>query len=195
MGFVPLMLLALSLAMDAFAVATANGISAHRVRTRDALKTGVFFGFFQGAMPVLGYLLGEAVSRYIKVLGHWVAFVVLGIIGAKMIFDSIREDASGKRERRGANRPFANRQLLVMALATSIDALAVGLTLALLEVNILQAALTIGVVTFSLSSIGVLLGRLLGCAFKRGAQIAGGVVLVLIGIRILTEHLAAVCSP
>lgn len=189
MGFVPLMLLALSLSMDAFAVAIANGIAARQVRTWDALKTGLFFGFFQGAMPMLGYCLGGTVSRYMEVVNHWIAFGVLSVIGVKMMMDAIRderryEDGEGERS------PFSNKRLLMMAVATSIDALAVGLTLALLEVSMIQSALTIGVVTFSLSAIGVLLGRLLGCAFRRGAQIAGGVVLVLIGVRILMEHLS-----
>ncbi|MGI6201542.1 MAG: manganese efflux pump MntP family protein [Christensenellales bacterium] len=185
MDFFSLMLLALSLSMDAFAVSISTGITLKQVRPWHAIKTGLFFGGFQALMPLIGYLAGNTVAAYIVNVDHWIAFILLGFIGVRMIIEAVKESEECPK---GAD-PTRTRNLLVLAVATSIDALAVGVSLALMQVDILFSAATIGVTTFALSALGVLLGRKLGCVFQKWAEIAGGVVLVGIGLKILVEHL------
>lgn len=183
---VEVLLIAVSLAMDAFAVSVSCGISVGGFGPRQAVRMGLWFGFFQFAMPMLGWLLGSGVSASIEAVDHWVAFALLAFIGGRMAWEAMRSPR-GAAEAPGELTP---RRLAVLALATSIDALAVGVTLAFVDVDILAAALVIGAVAFALSAAGGLLGRRLGRVFQRRAEILGGLVLVGIGAKILLEHLS-----
>ena len=177
-----LFVIAVGLSMDAFAVAICKGLSVGRVRGSHAVTAGIYFGGFQMLMPLLGYLLGVRFQEIIAGVDHWIAFLLLGLIGANMI----RESRGGEEHVDSSFRP---RSMLPLAVATSIDALAVGVSLTCMEVDILAAAGVIGAVAFCLSVLGGLLGRRLGCLFQRRAELAGGIVLILIGVRILIEHL------
>lgn len=171
--------------MDAFAVSISNGASARGFGRRDAARQGLYFGGFQFLMPVLGWALGSGVKDYIEAVDHWIAFILLAAIGANMIRDSLANgDAPGESV-------LTARVLAFQAIATSIDALAVGISFALLDVDILKAGLVIGAVSFCLSFLGGLLGKALGNFLQAKAGIAGGAVLVLIGCKILAEHLGA----
>ncbi|MBP3426418.1 MAG: manganese efflux pump [Rikenellaceae bacterium] len=184
MSFVELLIIAVGLAMDAFAVSVCKGLSVRRVRVSQALTAGVWFGGFQALMPVAGWLLGVSFAEAVESVDHWVAFVLLGVIGGNMI----REAVSAQEECEH-DSDFSPRAMLPMAVATSIDAMAVGVSFAFLRVSMWQAATIIGVVTFALSAVGVALGSRLGCRFKQRAELVGGVILVLMGVKILVEHL------
>ncbi len=186
MGFIELLLIALGLSMDAFAVAVSKGLSAKDCGTKHALTAGAYFGIFQAVMPLIGFFFGVQFEDIIEAYDHWVVFGVLLLIGLNMI-----REAFGKGERSG-NGSFGFKSMIIMALATSIDALAAGITFALLHVSIAASALTIGVITFTLSFLGVKLGAALGLRFKSGAEIAGGVILILIGVKILLKHLGII---
>ena len=177
-------LLAASLAADAFAVAISMGLSAQKASFRDAVRVGLFFGGFQALMPLLGYLAGSTVSAVIERYDHWIAFGLLAFIGGRMLWESARGTEEGGQPSLGALR-----KLLVLSIATSIDALAVGVSLAVLRENIWVNAAWIGCVTFALSALGVLAGRRLGRRMQRCATVAGGLVLIFIGAKILIEHL------
>ena len=177
-------LLAASLAADAFAVAISMGLSAQKASFRDAVRVGLFFGGFQALMPLLGYLAGSTVSAVIARYDHWIAFGLLAFIGGRMLWESARGKEEGGQPSLGALR-----KLLVLSIATSIDALAVGVSLAVLRENIWVNAAWIGCVTFALSTLGVLAGRRLGRRMQRCATVAGGLVLIFIGAKILIEHL------
>ena len=177
-------LLAASLAADAFAVAISMGLSARKASLRDAVRVGLFFGGFQALMPLLGYLAGSTVSAVIARYDHWIAFGLLAFIGGRMLWESARGTEEGGQPSLGALR-----KLLVLSIATSIDALAVGVSLAVLRENIWVNAAWIGCVTFALSTLGVLAGRRLGRRMQRFATVAGGLVLIFIGAKILIEHL------
>lgn len=179
-----ILLIALGLAMDAFAVAVANGVTLERFRLESALKIALFFGGFQALMPLLGWLAGLGLRELISGFDHWVAFGLLGSIGCKMIYGALR---TGPRR---AVDPPGLSMLLVLSLATSIDALAVGLSFAFLGVAILAPAVVIGGVTFLLAFSGVFLGQRLGRLFEREAEALGGLILIGIGLKILLEHLA-----
>lgn len=180
------LLIALSLAMDAFAVSVSTGIAVPGFGPRQAARIGTWCGVFQFVMPLAGWFLGSSVKTYIEFIDHWIAFGLLAFIGGSMI----REALSGGEE--AAVTDLSHRRLFLLALATSIDALAVGVTLAFDEsVNILLSAAIIGVVAFALAMLGGLLGRRLGRLFQRRATLLGGVVLVFIGAKILFEHLSA----
>ena len=181
MGFIELFLIAVGLSMDAFAVAVCKGLALKKITLRHALIVGLWFGGFQALMPVLGWLLGFRFEHVIESVDHWVAFVLLGIIGLSMIRES------GNTEEVGGD--LGVRSMLVLAVATSIDALAVGITFAFLSVKILPAACLIGVTTFLLSALGVYIGHVFGLKYKAKAELAGGVILILIGLKILLEHL------
>ena len=191
MGFVELFLLGVGLSMDAFAVAVCKGLGMHRVNYRRAVIIALFFGAFQGLMPLIGWLLGTQFEGFVTPVDHWIAFVLLGGIGGKMLWDAFHEE---KDDGEGCGCDKANdrldlRELTLLAVATSIDALAVGITFAFLQVDIVPAVLTIGITTFVLSLAGVIVGNQFGSRFERPATIAGGVVLVLLGVKILLEHL------
>ncbi len=182
-----LLLLAAGLAMDAFAVSLCQGLYQKRLRYTQAAVIALFFGLFQAFMPVLGWLLGTQFAHYITQYDHWIAFALLAFLGAKMLFDALRrqDDARSAPER----EKLRIGELFLLAIATSIDALAVGVTLAFLQTNIVSAAGIIGAVTFVLCFVGVWIGHKFGARFEKKAEIAGGIVLILIGAKILLEHL------
>ena len=177
-----LFVIAVGLSMDAFAVSICKGLSVQRLRWSHALTAGAWFGAFQALMPLAGWLLGTRFEGIITSVDHWVAFVLLVLIGGNMV-----------KESRGAcealDASFAVRAMFPLAVATSIDALAVGVTFAFLTVPILPAVSFIGVVTFTLSVVGVKVGNVFGCRYKSRAELAGGLILVLMGLKILFEHL------
>ncbi len=181
-----LCLVAVGLAMDAFAVSLCKGLSVRALRLRHALLCGAYFGVFQALMPLAGYFLGARFRDLITAVDHWIAFALLGVIGANMI----REAFSGDED--AHNDSFAVRTMLLLAVATSIDAFAVGITFAFLGVNIAAAVLIIGLITFLLSAVGVKIGNVFGEKFKARAEILGGVVLILMGTKILLEHLGLI---
>ena len=185
MGFIELLLIAVGLSMDAFAVSVCKGLSVKKVGMKHAALAGLYFGGFQFLMPVIGYLLGFRFESVIENVDHWVAFVLLAFIGGNMIKESF-----GKAEE--LNDDFGVKTMLLMAIATSIDALAVGITFAFLEVQILPAAGLIGVTTFLLSFVGIYIGNAFGTRYKSKAELAGGIILVLIGVKILLEHLGII---
>lgn len=182
MTFTELFLLAVGLAMDAFAVSVCKGLALSRVDMKKALAAGLWFGGFQALMPLLGYLLGSRFASYIADFDHWIAFVLLALIGGNMIRESFGDEEE-------ADASFGVRAMLPLALATSIDALAVGLTFAFLSVRVLPAVTLIGVVTLIISMIGVKLGNLFGARFRGKAEFAGGLILILLGVKILLQHL------
>ena len=185
MGIGSLLVISLGLATDASAVAISLGLkSCRESRSETALKSGLYFGFFQGLMPLIGWILGKGFSSYIEGIDHWIAFTVLAILGGKLIVDSFKED-----EELGCITCFSRKLYLSLAVATSIDALALGITLAFLQVNILWAAVMIGLVTFTMSFSAVILGEKLGNLVKEKATILGGVLLIVIACKILLEHL------
>jgi putative Mn2+ efflux pump MntP len=186
MSLTELLAIAVALSLDAFAAAVASGFSMRPLRKRDALKVALFFGGFQALMPSLGWLAGFGVRAYIAAVEHWIAFGLLFIIGAKMIYEAL---VLAKEER--LKEPPSTLLLLGLAVATSIDALAVGLSLCALRVAILLPAAVIGVVCFALSLLGVWLGRRCGHLFESKIEAAGGLLLIAIGVKILVEHLAA----
>lgn len=186
MGFIELLLLAVSLSMDAFAVSVCKGLALPRITGKQACLVGAWFGGFQMLMPALGYLLGSAFAQYITSFDHWIAFVLLAVIGANMI----KESRGGDEEQ--ADGSLTWRAMLPLAVATSIDALAVGVTFAFLierTGELLFAFAIIGVTTFSLSAAGVRLGHTVGAKYKSRAELVGGVILILLGLKILLEHL------
>lgn len=183
MRFAELFLLAVGLSMDAFAVSVCKGLSIQRLKLRHALIVGAWFGAFQALMPVIGWLLGSAFTDMIEAVDHWIAFALLALIGGNMI-----REALGHEEEE-ADPSLAPVTMLLLAVATSIDALAVGVTFAFLRVDILWAVSLIGVCTFLISAAGVKVGNVFGARYKSKAELAGGVVLVLIGLKILLEHL------
>lgn len=182
MHFLELFLIAVSLAMDAFAVSVCKGLSVPRVRPRHAAAVGLYFGGFQALMPLVGYLLGIRFQSLIGAIDHWIAFLLLGFIG----FGMIRESRGEPEE---VDAAFGPRAMLPLAVATSIDALAVGVTFAFLSVSIVPAVGLIGCVTCIISVGGIYLGRGVGEKFQSHAEFAGGAVLILLGCKILLEHL------
>lgn len=179
-----LFIIAVGLSMDAFAVAICKGLSVQTLKPKHALITGLWFGAFQALMPTLGYLLGTQFADYIVAIDHWIAFILLGLIGANMI-----REALGKEDEECLDCSFGVKAMFPLAIATSIDALAVGVTFAFLGVEIVPAVSFIGVITFALSAFGVWLGNVFGSRFRNTAELAGGAVLILMGIKILLEHL------
>lgn len=185
MAFWELLLTGVGLSADAFAASLCQGLRMRRLSLGRMAAVGLFFGGFQALMPLLGYLLGSQLEQYITRVDHWIVFALLLFIGGKMIVEALRGED-------GADGPEGRAwllSLLLLAVATSVDALAVGISFAFLQVRIVPAALTIGVETFVLSAVGVELGRRFGTRFGRQAGVAGGVILVLIGTKILLEHL------
>ncbi|MGE4272136.1 MAG: manganese efflux pump MntP family protein [Desulfitobacterium sp.] len=182
MGNIELFIIAIGLSMDAFAVAISKGLSMRRMNYKTALITGAFFGGFQALMPVLGFMLGTRFESYITSIDHWIAFILLSIIGFNMIKES-RGPCEVIEDR------FNLKDMVVLSLATSIDALAIGVTFAFLRVDILPAVSMIGVITFIFSFLGVKIGNVFGECYKSRAEFFGGVILILMGIKILLEHL------
>ena len=181
-----LFVIAVGLSMDAFAVSICKGLSVPQMKYRHCAIAGIYFGGFQALMPLAGYLLGTGFSSMIERIDHWIAFVLLGLIGGNMI----REAIKGEEEEMCDS--FGIKAMFPMAVATSIDALAVGVTFAFLGVKIIPAVSFIGVITFVFSAIGVVIGNIFGAKFKSKAEFAGGVVLILMGLKILLEHLGII---
>ena len=185
MSFVELFLIAVGLSMDAFAVSVCKGLSVNRLEKKHAAIVGLYFGGFQFLMPVIGYLLGSRFESLITSVDHWIAFALLLVIGGNMIKESF-----GEAEK--LNDDFGFKTMVLLAVATSIDALAVGITFAFLQVRIVPAASLIGVTTFSLSALGIYIGHRFGARYKARAERVGGVILILIGVKILLEHLGVI---
>ena len=182
MGMGELLLLALGVSMDAFAVSICKGLSVRRVSARHALLCGVWFGGFQALMPLIGYFLGSFLAEMITKYAHWIAFVLLLFLGGKMVKEAFSEEES-------VDPSMDARNMLLLAVATSIDALAVGVTFAFLQVAILPAVSFIGVITFLCSAVGVKIGSIFGDKYSKKAQITGGIILILIGVKILLDGL------
>ena len=182
MGSLELFVIALGLSADAFAVSVCKGLSVERICIKNIFVIGIYFGGFQALMPLLGFWLGSSFESLVTSVDHWIAFVLLGIIGFNMIKES-REYAEQ------LDSSFGVRAMIPMAIATSIDALAIGITFAFLRVKIIPAVCFIGITTFVLSAVGLWLGNKFGCRYKSKAELAGGIVLILMGLKILFEHL------
>ena len=196
MGLIELFILAIGLSMDAFAVSICKGLCLRKVSFKECGKVGLYFGGFQAGMPLIGFILGVQFKDYIVTIDHWIAFILLSFIGINMIRESMEKDedscvtdlseaAAGEEE---VNQ-LSFKDMIMLSIATSIDALAVGVTFAFLQVDIVPAVSFIGIVTFTLSSIGVKIGNVFGTKYKSKAEFAGGSILILMGIKILFEHL------
>ncbi len=185
MSFIVLLGIAVGLAMDAFAVAIGVGLGSSRVGVRATLRLAWHFGLFQALMPVLGWVAGRSLAHWFSAIDHWIAFLLLAAVGGKMIYEAVRGGEEGPAEK----DPTRGLSLLVLSVATSIDALAVGLSLALLNVGIWYPAAVIGVVAFCFTVLGVRLGRRFGALFGRRVEVVGGLILIAIGLKILVDHL------
>lgn len=186
MGVLELLLLSVGLAMDAFAVSVCKGISMKKMNWKKAIIIGLYFGGFQALMPTIGYFLGAAFQSLITSIDHWIAFILLGIIGGGMIKESFGDDEENR------NDDVSFKTMIVLAIATSIDALAIGITFAFLNVNLVLAISLIGIITFILSVFGTKIGNRFGDKYEKKAEFLGGVILLLLGIKILLEHLGVI---
>lgn len=186
MGIIELILLSIGLGMDAFAVSVCKGISMKKMNWKKACIIGLYFGGFQAIMPVIGYFFGSSFESIITNIDHWIAFILLAIIGAKMIQEAFQ------KEEEEYNEDISVKTMLVLSIATSIDALAVGITFAFLKVNLLLAITLIGTITFILSVIGTKIGNRFGDKYKSKAELAGGIILIIIGLKILLEHIGII---
>ena len=184
MGITELIILSIGLAMDAFSVSICKGLAMKKMNWKHAIIIGLYFGGFQALMPAIGYFLGVGFESKITSIDHWIAFILLTIIGGKMISESLKKD-----EEVSHNSSIGVKVMLVLAIATSIDALAVGITLAFLKTNILLAITLIGTITFAISVAGVKIGNIFGDKYEKKAELAGGLILIFIGLKILLEHL------
>lgn len=184
---IELFLIGIGLSMDAFAVSICKGLVMEKVNKKQAFIIGLYFGGFQALMPLIGWFLGIRFQKYITSIDHWIAFVLLALIGGKMIVEAVRDpdvEEIGKKD-----QSLDHKEMLLLAVATSIDALAVGITFAFLDLPIVEAIVIIGLTTFFLSIIGVVVGNFFGTRYKKKAEIVGGIILVAIGVKILVEHL------
>ena len=187
MGSVELILLAVGLSMDAFAVSICKGLAMKKADGRSMAICGAWFGGFQALMPLIGYFLGNLFANGIKAFDHWVAFGLLTFIGINMLKEAWNKEEACDLN---SNNDLSVKNMFVMAVATSIDALAVGISLAMAgNVNIITAVFLIGIITFSFSTAGVKIGNIFGCKFEKKAQLAGGCILIFLGTKILLEHL------
>ena len=182
MGIISILLIAVGLAMDSLAVSISGGIVMRPFCMRQSLRLAFTMGIFQGGMTLFGWLMGVSFSSYITTFDHWIAFILLGFLGGKMIYESFREEET-------TISSFSTKTLLTLGVATSIDALAIGVTFAFLQVQIVSAVSFIGVITFVLSIAGIKMGNLFGAKYKSRAELFGGVILILMGVKILLEHL------
>lgn len=185
--FIELFLIGIGLSMDAFAVSVCKGLGMEKINRKQAVIIGLYFGGFQALMPFLGWVLGSRFQKYITSVDHWIAFVLLVFIGGKMIVEAVRDKEVIEVVQK--DLPLDHKEMLLLAIATSIDALAVGITFAFLETPIVEAITIIGCTTFVLSILGVVTGNFFGTRYKKKAEIAGGIILILIGLKILLEHL------
>nr|WP_296958850.1 manganese efflux pump MntP family protein [uncultured Mediterraneibacter sp.] len=187
--FIELLLMGVGLAMDAFAVSVCKGLSMKKLNKKQAVVIGLYFGGFQALMPLVGWVLGSQFQQYITNIDHWIAFVLLGFIGGKMVIEAVKEwneeDIVEVKD-----QPLDHKNMFMLAIATSIDALAVGITFAFLETPIIEAITIIGITTMIISIIGVVVGNFFGGKYKHKAELVGGVILILLGLKILIEHLS-----
>ena len=183
MSIIELFVIAVGLSMDAFAVSICKGLSVRKLRSRHAFSTAIWFGGFQALMPLIGYFVGISFADFVTNVDHWIAFVLLALIGSNMVKESREKDEVE------ACPDFSFREMLALAVATSIDALAVGVTFAFLKINIWTAALVIGVTTAAISGAGLKIGNVFGSRYKSKAELMGGIILIAMGTRILVEHL------
>lgn len=186
MGALEILLIAIGLAMDAFAVSLCKGLSMKKMSWKKAFIVGLYFGVFQGLMPVIGYFLGATFESLVTKIDHWIAFGLLSVIGINMLKEAFSNDSENCND----NVDF--KTMVVLAIATSIDALAIGITFAFLQTNIMLASLVIGIVTFIISILGVKIGNKFGDKYERKAELVGGLILILMGIKILLEHLGII---
>ena len=182
------LLISVSVAMDAVAVSIGKGLTVSRIRLQDAIKTALWFGGFQALFPLLGYFTASTFSTYVTVFDHWIIFGLLAFIGGNMVREAFNEDEENAKE----TAQFDWKHMLPLAVACSIDAFAVGVSLAFMKINIIFAITSMGVVTGLFSAAGLYIGRIFGSRWQKPAQIAGGVVLILIGIKVLLEHLGII---
>lgn len=182
------LLISVSVAMDAFAVSIGKGLTVSRIRLQDAIKTALWFSGFQALFPLLGYFTASTFSTYVTVFDHWIIFGLLAFIGGNMVREAFNEDEENAKE----TAQFDWKHMLPLAVACSIDAFAVGVSLAFMKINIIFAITSMGVVTGLFSAAGLYIGRIFGSRWQKPAQIAGGVVLILIGIKVLLEHLGII---
>lgn len=182
MGFLELLLISIGVSMDAFAVAICKGLSMDKINTKKALIVGLYFGFFQAIMPLIGYCFGIQFKEKIAFIDHWIALILLCYIGIDMIIESLH------RSKNTCDSCLGFKNMIILAIATSIDALAVGITLTFIQVDIIKAVTIIGIITFILSIIGVKIGNIFGSKLKSKAEFAGGLILTYMGIRIFIEH-------
>lgn len=185
---VEFLLLGVGLAMDAFAVSICKGLAMRKVNKKQAVVIALFFGGFQAIMPIVGWFLCKGFQNYIEAFDHWIAFALLAFIGMKMIIETLSEKEEDVVVEK-MDPPLEMKEMLMLAIATSIDALAVGISLAALDRPIVESATIIGVVTFIISIVGVYIGNFFGNRYKKRAELAGGIILVLIGVKILCEHM------
>ena len=185
MSFIELLLIAVGVSMDAFSVSICKGLTTKRFSLRMAVICGLWFGTFQAIMPVVGYFLGSQFARFIESVDHWIAFGLLFLIGVNMI----REAVWGKKEEGKDNGSLDFKTMFLLAIATSIDALAVGVSFACIQVELWSSVVVIGLTTFVFSVMGVKIGNVFGTKFKKNAEVFGGIILILIGLKILLEHL------
>lgn len=193
MGFIELFLIGVGLSMDAFAVSVCKGLNMRKINIRHSLVIALFFGGFQALMPLIGWALGRQFEKYITAVDHWIAFVLLAFIGGKMAYEAIKggdDDTVGEDDRNGDRLNI--KELFLLAVATSIDALAVGITFAFLKISIVPSITVIGVTTFAFSVGGVVIGNRFGVKYKRKAELAGGIILILIGVKILLEGVGVI---
>lgn len=183
MGLIELFLIAVGLSMDAFAVSVCKGLAMPKCTFKKAAIVGLWFGGFQALMPAIGYILGAQFQEAIASIDHWIAFVLLALIGGNMIHEALDNDEEE------ADASLDVKTMFLLAVATSIDALAIGITFAFLKVNIIPAVCFIGIVTFIISFAGVKIGNVFGARYKNKAEIVGGIILILLGLKILLEHL------
>ena len=183
MNNLEIFLIGVGLAMDAFAVAVCKGLSMKQIKINKSIIVGGYFGIFQGLMPIIGYILGVSFQEIITKVDHWISFILLAVIGINMIKDSFSKETENLNDRTNF------KTMLPLSIATSIDALAIGITFAFLKVNIIIAALIITITTFLISIIGVIIGNKVGNKFEKKAEFFGGIILLIIGIKILLEHL------
>jgi putative Mn2+ efflux pump MntP len=186
MNIFELLLLAVGLSMDAFAVSITKGLSIGKICIKDCLIVGMYFGLFQAFMPLIGYYLSSNFAVYITSYDHWIAFILLAIIGINMIRESREKETTDK------NASISFKAMLPLAIATSIDALAVGVSFAFLNINIYLSVIIIGITTFIISAIGVKIGSIFGTKYKAKAELCGGIILILIGLKVLFEHLGLI---
>lgn len=187
--FIELLLMGVGLAMDAFAVSICKGLAMRKVNKKQAVVIGLFFGGFQALMPFIGWLLGSQFESYITSIDHWIAFILLGFIGGKMMVEALKPEEEDEVEVKEMDAPLDLKEMFLLAVATSIDALAVGITFAFLDYPIVEAVSIIGITTFCISVGGVYVGNFFGNKYKNKAEFVGGLILVIIGLRILLSHL------